>query len=475
MNKTSFSDMYDKNAENSNESWSSSGRLSKLKIKRRRQTSSSIKNLPSEQRHNDEITKLERKKRKKEDQTNTSSSLGVIVNGSFNNNDSQSKNNNTKISAGSSQCIILDYEDSGSNHRGLYPNNEIEKYEGTLPSTFDQPKNKAKKVSTFNHTMQSNFWVEHNNVTNKMWGKEFPDPFKILGLDTNKIERLKNDLIQQKKNNDTFFWKLFGTSKGQKDECRKREEDEPSNHLPSQSLDNNRLIHHSFLGEVRFSNPQSRLNNNTVQLNATQNNTKPVVKDECILFSRINAPWKIKDLTFPQQISTQTSKTVSKTNNQRYSRRLYQGDGTLTSLSSLGFPLEMQVQDQNNLLSEERVERIGEPTLEYEGEIKIVAHQGATIRQSFDIDEDDLPPLGHLKNGAVRKYIKSRWLLPPLDDENHGGDDHFLIRVRRFKIILQSNDVKWNKDNAPTTQFGWISDRCRLAHDPYQIAKELKK
>ena len=479
MSIPSFFDMFHKNAENSNDSWpSSSGRLSKLKIKRRRKTAS-IHNPPPQRRHNDEIAKQDKKKPRNEDQTHTLSSLDPHVNRSTNH------DNRINVNVGSSPLVILNDDDSGGNDRRLHTNNEVEKHEGILPPTFDQQKNKAKKVPTLNLTtfqeklksdsqkMSTDFWDKHNSTNNKMWGKKFPDPFTILGLDTNMIERLKYDLMQQKKSNDLFFLESSNCPNEQKDKFKKQME-EPSNYLQSQYLDDEKLINHSFLGELRFPNPQSTLNNNIPQLNMTQNHSKPIMKDECTLFSSIDAPWNLKDLTFPQQISKQASKKISKTKNQ-YSKRLYQGDGTLTSISSLGFPFEMQRKDQNNILREESVERIGEATLENKGELQIVAHQGATIRKSCDIDEDDMPPLGHLKNGAVRKYVNSMWLSPPLHCDNDGENNQFLIKVRRYKIILQKDDLKWNKHDAPTIQFGWISDRCRLAHDPYQIAEELKK
>lgn len=120
----------------------------------------------------------------------------------------------------------------------------------------------------------------------------------------------------------------------------------------------------------------------------------------------------------------------------------------------------------------------------YQGRIRITSHKGATIREVFDIDESDYV-VGKLRQGDERYFIEKKMLsAPPPDSSDDDGsdidsDDEDCVAVVRYKIVLNDLDCIGcshefvERDAASGKTVGWISDRGRLANDPYFILKEL--
>ena len=109
------------------------------------------------------------------------------------------------------------------------------------------------------------------------------------------------------------------------------------------------------------------------------------------------------------------------------------------------------------------------------GSIQIISERGATIRNLYDLDEAEIS-LGRLAQHERRPYVEKKWLPepPPEDyDDDEEGDDE-CVGVFRYKIILSPEDrQKLVPNGLAHYEFGWISDRGRLASDPYVICKEL--
>jgi hypothetical protein len=121
--------------------------------------------------------------------------------------------------------------------------------------------------------------------------------------------------------------------------------------------------------------------------------------------------------------------------------------------------------------------------LQYQGRIRIKSVKGATIREVFDIDESDYV-IGKLSQGDERYFLEKRLLPAPEpdssdDDESDEDEDEDCVAVVRYKIVLDAHDCSGcshefiERDSASGKMLGWISDRGRLAADPYFILKEL--
>ena len=110
------------------------------------------------------------------------------------------------------------------------------------------------------------------------------------------------------------------------------------------------------------------------------------------------------------------------------------------------------------------------PTSNGLGYIQIISERGATIRDLYEIDEAEIS-LGRLAQHERRRYVEKKWL-PELPPEDY--DDDQCVGVFRYKIILSVEDRRKLAPNGLANyEFGWISDRGRLASDPYVISKEL--
>ena len=109
------------------------------------------------------------------------------------------------------------------------------------------------------------------------------------------------------------------------------------------------------------------------------------------------------------------------------------------------------------------------------GSIQIISERGATIRNLYDLDEAEIS-LGRLAQHERRPYVEKKWLPepPPEDYDDDEEDDDECVGVFRYKIILSPEDrQKLVPNGLAHHEFGWISDRGRLASDPYVICKEL--
>jgi hypothetical protein len=121
--------------------------------------------------------------------------------------------------------------------------------------------------------------------------------------------------------------------------------------------------------------------------------------------------------------------------------------------------------------------------VQYQGRIRITSVKGATIREVFDIDESDYV-IGKLIQGDERYFLEKRLLPAPApdssdDDESDEDEDEDCVAVVRYKIVLDAHDCSGcshefiERDSASGKMLGWISDRGRLAADPYFILKEM--
>eukprot|EP00984_Skeletonema_dohrnii_P015272 scaffold6557_cov109-Skeletonema_dohrnii-CCMP3373.AAC.3 len=124
---------------------------------------------------------------------------------------------------------------------------------------------------------------------------------------------------------------------------------------------------------------------------------------------------------------------------------------------------------------------VSSPSLQYQGRIRISSDKGATIREVFDIDESDYV-IGKLSQGDERYFIEKKMLPAPppdSDDDESDSDDEDCVAVVRYKIVLNEHDCIGcshefvERDTTSGKMVGWISDRGRLANDPYFILKEL--
>lgn len=121
--------------------------------------------------------------------------------------------------------------------------------------------------------------------------------------------------------------------------------------------------------------------------------------------------------------------------------------------------------------------------LKYQGKIRIDTDRGATIREVFDIEKSNVV-IGKLNLGDERYYLEKKILPPPpislldeSDDDEHDesdydDDDDECVAVVRYKICLNDSDLD-ESQSGDNPLVGWISDRGRLANDPYLILREI--
>eukprot|EP00581_Thalassiosira_minuscula_P017352 CAMPEP_0183731540 /NCGR_PEP_ID=MMETSP0737-20130205/35690_1 /TAXON_ID=385413 /ORGANISM="Thalassiosira miniscula, Strain CCMP1093" /LENGTH=506 /DNA_ID=CAMNT_0025964289 /DNA_START=6 /DNA_END=1523 /DNA_ORIENTATION=+ len=116
-------------------------------------------------------------------------------------------------------------------------------------------------------------------------------------------------------------------------------------------------------------------------------------------------------------------------------------------------------------------------SLKYQGKIRIVSNKGATIREMCDIDHSDYA-IGKLSMGNERYFLEKRILPPPPislvdEDDSDGESEDECVAVVRYKIVLKSSDCTAGMEDfverSPGKMVGWISDRGRLAEEPYLI------
>ena len=123
--------------------------------------------------------------------------------------------------------------------------------------------------------------------------------------------------------------------------------------------------------------------------------------------------------------------------------------------------------------------------LKYQGKIRIESDRGATIREVYDIEKSN-GVIGKLNVGDERYYLEKKILPPPpisllgaSDDEcDSDYEDEECVAVVRYKICLHDADLDASQgrlvhggNNIPFV--GWISDRGRIANDPYLILREM--
>lgn len=116
-------------------------------------------------------------------------------------------------------------------------------------------------------------------------------------------------------------------------------------------------------------------------------------------------------------------------------------------------------------------------SLKCQGKVQIISDEGATIREVWDIDKSSCV-IGKLYSGDERYFIEKKILPPPpiLLDGSDDESDEECVAVVRYKIVLKSADCcasDQNKEEEPGEVVGWISDRGRLADDPYFILQEV--
>lgn len=119
------------------------------------------------------------------------------------------------------------------------------------------------------------------------------------------------------------------------------------------------------------------------------------------------------------------------------------------------------------------------PPRKCQGKIRIESERGATIREVFDIEKSNFV-IGKLNLGDERYYLEKKVLPPPpislLDESDHENesdyDDDECVAVVRYKICLNPVDLA-ELQCGDNPLVGWISDRGRLANDPYLILREI--
>ena len=116
-------------------------------------------------------------------------------------------------------------------------------------------------------------------------------------------------------------------------------------------------------------------------------------------------------------------------------------------------------------------------SMKYQGKIRIISNEGATIREVFDIDNSNLV-IGKLHDGDERYFLEKKTLPPPpislLDDSDDDDEsDDECVAVMRYKIALEPSDVASSSQGKCNDMVGWISDRGRFADDSYLILREL--
>merc|ERR1712194_627764 len=116
-------------------------------------------------------------------------------------------------------------------------------------------------------------------------------------------------------------------------------------------------------------------------------------------------------------------------------------------------------------------------SLKCQGKVQITSDKGATIREVCNIDESNYV-IGKLYPGDERYFIEKKSLPPPpifLDGSDEESDEE-CVAVVRYKILLKAADfcaLDQKKEEESGEVIGWISDRGRLADDPYFILKEV--
>ncbi len=152
-------------------------------------------------------------------------------------------------------------------------------------------------------------------------------------------------------------------------------------------------------------------------------------------------------------------------------------------LSSTG-GIPPKCNDEGNQVILNNEQQPTNPPIKYQGKIRIESDRGATVREVFDIEKSNFA-IGKLNMGDERYYIEKKILPPPpislLDDSDkeHGSDydddDDECVAVVRYKICLNDADLAESHNGGDNDNpfVGWISDRGRLANDPYLILKEI--
>jgi len=137
-----------------------------------------------------------------------------------------------------------------------------------------------------------------------------------------------------------------------------------------------------------------------------------------------------------------------------------------------------QSSKQNEKEASSRASKSPPSSLKCQGKIQITSDNGATIREVCDIDKSN-HVIGKLYEGDERYFIEKKILPPPpisLIDESDVESDEECVAVVRYKIVLKPADCGASGQLAGKVSgelVGWISDRGRLADEPYLILREV--
>ena len=251
---------------------------------------------------------------------------------------------------------------------------------------------------------------------------------------------------------------------------------------------NQKAFDHSLLGQIDLSanTPIARASRKDGKLSLAfpLPKTEKVHKnDEChsVLFGAFNRPTEngiripLSFCQFPHSKSVEVEIKQSET-------KVIQSKSTdenKSAINSVALTNEYEYIPQNgqtdnnesNCIERARRESMNKNT-EYKSKIRIEATIGASIREVFDIDVSERV-IGKLQYGDERYFLEKKMLPPPPFSEEDYDDE--CVAVMRYKIVLEEGDdisgVAERDDR--NRKVGWISDRGRLADEPYIIVREV--
>jgi len=184
---------------------------------------------------------------------------------------------------------------------------------------------------------------------------------------------------------------------------------------------------------------------------------------------------------------SQSINTINNSIQKRSSNSYFMGDGVRIPLQLTSFP-DYKISYERSPVREKTSEydcnvssknctttcspRINLKTIVPQtGKLRVISSNGATIRTLFKIDDAmNSTSIGNLKKGSVREFVQAQWLSPPLCIDS---DEEECVGVFRYQIQLLPQDIAHNLKWNVKQHLGWISDRGRLADDPYIITELL--
>ena len=263
------------------------------------------------------------------------------------------------------------------------------------------------------------------------------------------------------------------------------------------NTDQNTILHHDFIGRIgppihhdwgdknanksrSIAFPSSRCNDSTSTTTNCQQSIISMVnltRQTCYGIS-IPLSW----CKFPR---SQCEENDSKTKSASSIDEMHLHEAKTTEIPSFCPLLDDTEVDESEANNNEAITKEASSSssvVQYQGRIRITSVKGATIREVFDIDESDYV-IGKLSQGDERYFVEKRLLPAPepdsSDDDESDEDEEDCVAVVRYKIVLDAHDCSGcshefiERDSASGKMVGWISDRGRLAADPYFILKEL--